>query len=262
MARGHAAFLRTRIPVEPSAYETLYLLEDTHWWCAGMREVAWALLDGLSLPPQAARVLDLGCGTGGFLRELQERWPAVGADIAEIALHYSQARSLRGLVQASADRLPFAEGAFGLVACMDVLYHRAVEDEGAALREVRRVLAPGGWFLVRVPAYRWLFSPHDLAEHGVRRYTAGTLRALLEAAGFAVRRLTYANALLFPLAAARRLLGRAAGREPRCDLQPVPPALNRFLHQVLRAEARWLRRGTFPFGLSVLALAQKPAEEG
>jgi SAM-dependent methyltransferase len=250
MARGHAAFLRTRIPVEPSAYETLYLLEDTHWWCAGMREVAWALLDGLSLPPQAARVLDLGCGTGGFLRELQERWPAVGADIAETALHYSQARSLRGLVQASADRLPFAEGAFGLVACMDVLYHRAVEDEGAALREVRRVLAPGGWFLVRV------------AEHGVRRYTAGTLRALLEAAGFAVRRLTYANALLFPLAAARRLLGRAAGREPRCDLQPVPPALNRFLHQVLRAEARWLRRGTFPFGLSVLALAQKPAEEG
>ncbi|MGC8839658.1 MAG: class I SAM-dependent methyltransferase [Anaerolineae bacterium] len=247
--------------MEPSAYETLYLLEDTHWWCVGMREVAWALLDDLPPPPRTARALDLGCGTGGFLRELQGQWPAVGADLADLALRYCQRRGLRGTVQASADRLPFPDGAFGLVTCMDVLYHRAVVDERTALREIRRVLAPGGWFLVRVPAYRWLFGPHDLAEHGARRYTAGTLRTLLGAAGFAVRRLTYANAFLFPLAAVRRLLGRAAGGEPRCDLRPVPPALNRLLLQVLRAEARWLRRGTLPFGLSVLALAQKPAEE-
>ncbi len=247
--------------MEPSAYETLRLLEDTHWWCIGMRQVAWTLLDALPLPPADTRVLDLGCGTGGFLRELQGRWPAAGVDCAEIALRYCHARGLPGLVQASAGHLPFPDGTFGLVTCLDVLYHRAVEDEGAALREMRRVLAPGGWLLVRVPAYRWLFSPHDLVEHGVRRYTAGTLRTLLEAAGFAVCRLTYANALLFPLAAAWRLLSRAADGKPCCDLRPMPPILNRLLLEVLRLEARWLRRRTFPFGLSVLALAQKPVEE-
>lgn len=247
--------------MEPSVYETLYLLEEGHWWCAGMRGAAWALLDGLALPPGAGRALDLGCGTGGFLRELQGRWPAVGADLVELALRYCQRRGLRGLVQASANGLPFADGTFGLVTCMDVLYHRAVPDEGAALREMRRVLAPGGWLLVRVPAYRWLFSPHDLAEHGLRRYTAGAVRGLLEASGFAVRRLTYANTLLFPLAAVRRLLRRAGDGEPRCDLRAVPPALNRLFLGVLRAEAWWLRRGMFPFGLSVLALAQKPSAE-
>lgn len=247
--------------MEPSAYETLYLLEDTHWWCVGMRQIAWVLLDALPLSPAATKVLDLGCGTGGFLQELQGRWPAAGIDLAEVALRYCQARGLGGLVQASADHLPFPDGTFGLVTCMDVLYHRAVEDERAALREMRRVLVPGGWLLVRVPAYRWLFSRHDLAEHGARRYTARVLQTLLEATGFAVRRLTYANALLFPLAAARRLLSREAGGEPRCDLRPAPSALNRLLLGVLQLEARWLHRGTFPFGLSVLALAQKPADE-
>lgn len=260
MPQPSAAF-RVGSLVEPSAYETLYLLEDTHWWCVGMRQVAWVLLGELPLPPAAARALDLGCGTGRFLQELQGRWPAAGVDLAEVALGYCRARGLRGLVQASAGQIPFADGTFGLVTCLDVLYHRAVGDQGAVLREIRRVLAPGGWLLVRVPAYRWLFSPHDLAEHGARRYTAGALQDLLRAEGFAVRRLTYANAFLFPLAAARRLLGRAGGGGPRCDLRPAPPVLNRLLLGVLRVEARWLRRGTFPCGLSVLALAQKPVEE-
>ncbi|MBC7223344.1 MAG: class I SAM-dependent methyltransferase [Anaerolineae bacterium] len=242
--------------MEPSAYDILYQLEDIHWWCVGMRRVAWALLEGVSLPP-GARVLDLGCGTGAFLRELQKRWPAVGVDLSAIALGYCGARRLAGLVQASADHLPFPAASFGLVTCMDVLYHRAV-DEAAALREVWRVLAPGGWLLVRVPAYRWLWSRHDLAEHAARRYTARGLAGSLRAAGFAVRRLTYANTLLFPLAAGKRLLHRAADGSPRCDLQPLPPAANTLLQCVLQVEAWWLRRRAFPFGLSVLALVQKP----
>lgn len=248
--------------MEPSAYDLLYQLEDTHWWCAGMRRVAWAFLEGLSLPP-GARALDLGCGTGAFLQELQAHRSAVGVDLAPLALGYCQARGLAGLVQASADHLPFPEASFGLVACMDVLYHRAV-DEAAALREAWRVLAPGGWLLVRVPAYRWLWSRHDLAEHAARRYTARDLARGLKAAGFAVRRLTYANTLLFPLTAGKRLLSRMADGSPQCDLRPAPRPANNLLRCVLQAEARWLRQRTFPFGLSVLALAQKvpQASEG
>jgi len=244
--------------VEPSVYHTLYQLEDTHWWCVGMRRQAWALLGSLALPPGAETVLDLGCGTGGLLRELGERWDALGVDLSEIAVGYCQERGLGGLVQASADRLPFADGTFGLVTGMDVLYHRAVSDDVAALRECHRVLHPGGWLLVRVPAYRWLWSAHDQAEHAARRYTAGALRQRLEAVGFAVRRLTYANTILFPLAVPRRLWQRLTGGPPRCDLRPVPPVLNRPLLSTLAVEARWLRRHDLPFGLSVMALAQRP----
>lgn len=244
--------------MEPSVYHTLYQLEDTHWWCVGMRRLAWAFLDRLQLPAGAVGVLDLGCGTGGLLRELGERWPAVGADLSEMALGYCRGRGLAGLVLASAESLPFAHDTFGLVTCMDVLYHRTISDDVAALREVRRVLHPGGWLLLRVPAYAWLWSAHDAAEHAARRYTAGALRQRLETAGFGVRRLTYANTLLFPVAAARRLWHRAFASPTWCDLQPTPSILNRLFLGALKVEARWLKNRDLPFGLSVLALAQKP----
>ncbi|NLE76329.1 MAG: hypothetical protein GX605_06200, partial [Chloroflexi bacterium] len=126
-----------------------------------------------------------------------------------------------------------------------------------ALQECRRVLHPQGWLLVRLPAYRWLWSPHDELEHTARRYTVGSLRQALEAAGFRLQRATYANSLAFPLAIARRLCQRLAGGPPRLDLTPVPLWANQPLLAALLAEAAWIgRQRALPFGLSVMALAR------
>src|SRR2546423_285877 len=79
-------------------YERIRSFEDRHWWYRGMRAIGDALLDGRVAPN--ARVLDAGCGTGGFLAHAQERWsPArlVGADLAEAA------------IELAAERLPSAE---------------------------------------------------------------------------------------------------------------------------------------------------------
>ena len=108
--------------------------------------------------------------------------------------------------------LPFPDGSFDAVTSFDVLYHRWVEDDRAAVREIVRVLRPGGLFLVRVPALKMLWGAHDEAVHSRHRYTRGEVRRLLEGEGLEVARLTYANTILFPVIAARRTLDRLLHR--------------------------------------------------
>jgi SAM-dependent methyltransferase len=158
--------------------------------------------------------------------------------------------------------LPFAASSFDLVTSFDVLYHRAVIDEQTALRETWRVLKPGGYLLLRLPAYRWLSATHDRRVHGRHRYTADEVRGALQDAGFCVERLSYINSLLFPIPLLQRLLERIrpATEQAGSDLLPPSPLVNTILRFVLQAEAAWLRRGgRFPVGLSVLSLARKPA---
>jgi SAM-dependent methyltransferase len=157
--------------------------------------------------------------------------------------------------------LPFEAARFDLVTSFDVLYHRAVPDERAALCEVWRVLKPGGRLLIRLPAYKWLTSKHDRSVHGRHRYTASEVRAALVDMSLVVERLSYINSLLFPLPLLQRMLERMVPGLERdtSDLEPPGKLLNMALEAALNQEAAWLRRGgTFGWGLSVLALARKP----
>src|SRR5580658_4265616 len=88
--------------------------------------------------------VDLCCGTGaraGLIRELG--WTPAGVDLSQGQLGYAAARL--PVVRGSADRLPVATGAVAAVAC--VLAHTDMPDYAAALREVGRVLTPGGRFV-------------------------------------------------------------------------------------------------------------------
>ncbi len=113
--------------------------------------------------------------------------------------------------------------------------------------------------MVRVPAFQFLYGPHDVVLHTRHRYSAGEMSARLETAGFEVLKTTYANTLLFPVALARRLLAkflRPAAEDS--DVRPVPWPLNAALTAVLSAESLALSKFRLPFGLSVIALARKP----
>ncbi len=197
------------------------------------------------------RVLDIGCGPGQELAELSADAWGVGADLY---FPPATAPGLR-LVRADAGRLPFADGQFDWVLALDVLEQGSVVP-ARALGEARRVLRAGGGLVVRVPAHPWLYGPHDLFWGGARRFRRGELTALVQGAGFSIRRLSYANALLFLPAVAARLLGRATGLGSD-DMRPLPGPLNRLLLAVLGLEARWLARRDLPCGLSLLCLAQR-----
>src|SRR5918997_204137 len=145
-------------------YADLYALEESFWWFAGMREVTNALLDPACPRGRDRLVLDAGCGTGDMLTRLERyagRGRVVGIDLFPEALDFCRQRRHRHLAQASATDLPFADSTFDLVTSFDVLVQ--IPGEGSdvrAMREMWRVLRPGGVAFVRVAAYGWMRSGH------------------------------------------------------------------------------------------------------
>lgn len=244
--------------MNPAEYERMYRYEDSYWWFVSRRELVDALLSQLPLPSRAV-VVDVGCGTGATALLLQKYGLVVGIDISPLALHWSAQRGVNHLVQASAERLPLRSGCVDVVIATDILEH--LDDDVAVLREFWRVLKPGGYVVVTAPAYRILWSEHDLALMHRRRYVAGVLARRSRQAGFEVVRLTYALFLLFPLALVMRLLRRRppAHKPPEAQLPPLPPWLNRLLIGVQRFETRLLRWLRFPWGVSVVAILRRPA---
>ncbi|HEX2324971.1 MAG TPA: class I SAM-dependent methyltransferase [Chloroflexota bacterium] len=260
--------------MNPAEYEAMYRLEDRLWWYTGMRRItAAALGKRLSGAAGPLRILDAGCGTGGNLAWLTRVWGrAWGVDLSPLATAYCRRRGLTRVSRASVLELPFAEGTFDLVTSFDVIYHLGVADDVAALREMRRVLRPGGALFVRVPALERLQSHHDVAVHTRQRYRAAELRRKAEAAGLRVERASYANTVLLPLAAVSRLGGRlrsalagpgpmgpkGGGEVVRSDVRPAPALLNTLFGAVLGLEAVLLTRIDLPIGLSALVVARRP----
>jgi SAM-dependent methyltransferase len=246
-------------------------VEERHWWYRGRRAVLAAVLDGLEPPARSgaaaargaspARILDAGCGSGRNMVELARRGAVTGIELAAQSLQAARARDLGPVLPGSlGDPLPFDDGAFDLAVALDVLEH--VADDRGALRELARVVAPGGRLLVTVPQYTWLWGEHDVLAHHHRRYTRALLLDRAAEAGFTPERLTAFNTVLLPAIAAARLAQRARRRaQPASDLGRTPQgAINAALERVLRGEAALIRRGRdLPAGVSLLAVLRRPA---
>jgi SAM-dependent methyltransferase len=241
--------------MEATFYQTVYEIEKVHWWCVARQRIVEDVIQRqLRLPP-GARVLDVGCGSGAVLESLSERFEAYGTDTSQLAIDLSRKRGLTNAFRCTLATFPRAELRFDLTTLLDVIEH--VDDDLTVLREVHQYLKPGGWALVTVPAYQFLWGPHDLVNHHKRRYTRGGLRRVLQAAGFEVRLLSYFNSILFPAAlaawAGEKLTGIGADPRPR-----VPPAaLNATLTTLFSLEKYLLRGVSLPYGLSLIALAQR-----
>lgn len=234
--------------MEPDEYDKMHAVEERMWWYRGLHA---NLLGQLARHKGAGALLDAGCGTGGFLKKLGDR--TVGLDYSAVAARYAHAKSGRPVVVGSINDLPFTAGAFAAVVSADVLANRSV-DEGRALAEVHRCLAPSGIVVLNLPAYGWLASDHDRRVHQVRRYTRGRLAALLKAAGFRAIFTTYWNTILFPLMVVRRLLFSGSGG----DVQLLPGPVEAIFRAAVLIESRFLARGlALPFGGSVLAVGVK-----
>jgi SAM-dependent methyltransferase len=223
--------------------------EGRHWWFTGRRAILSSLIARLALPP-SAQIVEIGCGTGGNL-EMLAAFGEVSAMEADDGARAIAAEKTAGRFDIRAgrcpDEIPFAGRRFDLVCLFDVLEH--IEEDVATLKAVGGLLAPGGHALITVPAYRWMWSAHDEFLHHKRRYTAGELRRKAVAAGLRIAGLSYFNTLLFPLAAAARLLGAPGTAVP-------PGPLNRLFRAVFGAERLLVGRVALPFGVSLLAVVR------
>ena len=234
-------------------------LEETHWWYRGRRRVIAELLARVALPP-GAEILDAGCGSGRNMADLALLGTVTGVELADVSVARARERGVGEVVQCSITELPFSDDQFDLAVCFDVVEH--VDDHLRALAELHRVVRPGGTLVVTVPAYQWLWSEHDVINHHERRYTAATLRAVAQQAGWRAVRTTYFNGCLLPIAIVHRRLTRRSHvvGEPVSDLQRTPARLNSLLERPLRFEARVIGMGwRIPAGLSLAAVFTKSA---
>jgi SAM-dependent methyltransferase len=228
--------------------------EDRHWWYRGRRTVLDVVVAGLGFS-EPARILDAGCGSGRNMVELARHGSATGIELSATSVALARDRGAGEVVAGSILEMPFAEDSFDLAVSLDVIEH--LEDDLAALRELRRVVAPGGSLLVTVPAYQWLWSGHDEINHHHRRYTRRSLQRVAEQAGWRQTRTTYFNSLLLPVAIVLRVLDRVNTKttESSLDLWVPPEPLNWVLERPLALEAALIKRGgRIPAGLSLLAV--------
>jgi len=240
--------------MSPDAYLEMADTEAAHWWFCGRRAILGRLIEGLKLPADA-RILEIGCGTGGNLRMLGG-FGAVSAMELDATARAIATQKHAGRYEIHAGScpadIPFAGRKFDLVCMFDVLEH--IEEDTATLAAVKELLAPGGRFIVTVPAYRWLWGAHDVFLHHKRRYRSSELASKAREAGLAPVRISYFNTLLFPLAALVRLKDKLTGN-PLASGTGIPAApVNALFKWLFLSERHLLERANLPFGVSLVGI--------
>jgi SAM-dependent methyltransferase len=239
-------------------------LERVHWWFEGRRRVFFALLHRHLPKRRNLKILDVGCGVGGMMRELRAFGEPAGLEISLPMLRLAKERGFSRVLCGSADALPVRDRSIDLVTAFDCIEH--LDDDQRALRAFHRALHPDGHVFLSVPAYQFLYAENDRVAQHKRRYTRSGLVRKLREAGFEVVRATYVNALLFPV-----ILPAVLGLKVRQRLFPRPPEtnlsympggwMNRLLATVFGGERHLLRFANFPAGHSIAVLA-RPASAG
>ncbi len=242
--------------------------EDSHWWFASRTRALQAVMEPVLPKTADFRLLDVGCGAGNMIHHLSRYGRVKGLDIDERPVKVARQRGYDVDQFDVTQPMPFDPNTFDAVTALDVIEHN--EDDLAILADSYRVLKPGGHIIITVPALMWLWSHNDEINAHVRRYTADELKEKLTQTGFEVKRVTYNNFFVFPLAAALILLRRSSEAEPelashhlseeeyQVEMEPASPPVNAVLTVVGQLEAALIGQFNLPVGTSLIAVGQKP----
>lgn len=240
--------------MSPEAYVIMSRTEAVHWWFKGRREIISHVISEMNLRPNAS-ILEIGCGTGGNLEMLGQFGGVSALEMDGNALALAKAHSMnrfdlrQGICP---DLSSFSGQSFDLICMFDVLEHIDLETE--TLSEAAKLLTKGGRIILTVPAYQWLWGMHDEFLHHKRRYNSASLKRAADAAGLEIRKLTYFNFLLFPIAATTRIIEKLVGGKRPMGADIPPAAINRVLRWIFASERFAVSHLHIPFGVSLLAI--------
>ena len=229
------------------------------WWRSRTTLARWILRRERVLAP--ARVLDAGCGWGStFLALETDGFRITGSDISRQMLERLDAPQ-RQLAVCDLTKPALCDETFEAVLAMDVIEH--IDDDVAAARQLFRFLRPGGLLLLSVPALPELYGEFDAIQGHRRRYTAGTLNSVLEAAGFGRIRLRWWGQLIYFLIRFQRAQKKGVPGESPDQVYlrylTLPGYPVRWFMDAVFALDRWLTRlGLCRAGTSLLAVARRP----
>lgn len=248
--------------MQPQEYRTMFEFESFYWWYRGLHLILLDTLKSLGLT-SSSRILDAGCGTGQNLAHIKAEITeeAYGFDASVFASQFWHRRNLERVCIASINEIPFPAHTFDAAVSVDVLECESVRERDA-YAELCRVVRPGGFVVLVLPAYEWLMNPgHHKAVAAVRRYSRSRVRELVMSQPVELVRFTHLFGTLLPAVACKRLADRyvfqRTNGEARSDLQPLPKTLNELLLGIVRVERRFVRKHNLPFGSSILAVVRK-----
>ena len=242
--------------MERKIYEQMAQLDSRHWWFTARRRILDGVIERIVRPPDNARILELGAGTGHNLAMLSRFGEVEASELDPVARDIASDRLGRPVVEAALPDLGMVPSeAYDMVALLDVLEH--VPDDKGSLKAIYGLLKPGGALLLTVPINPWMWSAHDVAHHHHRRYRKQEIRKLAENAGYEIELLSPFNSLLFPPIAAVRLAGKVTGRDDSDDAMPSEP-VNKILDTVFGFERSLIGRVPMPFGVSLVAVLRRP----
>lgn len=263
-------YMSTALPQEMQqhTYAIMDRVEDSHWWFVGRRAIlesflrtivanrsgAVATLDADKSVRAPLRILDVGCGTGANLEMLSQFGSAEGVDVSDEALEFCRRKGL-AVQKGLAEKLPYADETFDITTALDVVEH--LDDDIAGLKEMHRVTKTGGYSLIFVPAFMWLWGVQDDISHHRIRYTRKEIVERLEKAGYTVERATYANFTFFAPILGGRTLMKLTGIKPDSENNINVSALNGLFGKIFSAERHILKNLDFPFGVSIVIVARK-----
>ena len=169
--------------MERKVYEQMAELDSRHWWFTARRRILEGLIERVVRPPNNARILELGAGTGHNLAMLSRFGEIEASELDPVARELASERLGRPVVEAALPDLGmFPQGSYDMVALLDVLEH--VPDDRSSLKAIHGLLKPGGALLLTVPINPWMWTAHDVAHHHHRRYRKHQIRELAEEAGY------------------------------------------------------------------------------
>lgn len=239
-----------------SVYEVEYHHEMSHWWYVERRRLFRKVIRSYFRETEKIRCADIGSSTGANLTLFSELGALVsfGLEYQYEAIQLAKRKSSIPLLQGSGEELPFNQGSFDLVTCTDVLEH--IRADATAVNEIHRVLRPGGYALITVPAFQSLWGHQDEVSHHLRRYRRREIENIFTYAGFEIIESFYFNWIMFFPVLLVRLLSRLISFKMQSEGDINSPLINKILTLVFRFDCTLARRLPIPFGVSVLILVR------
>lgn len=242
--------------MQDTHYETLYRIESGHWWYKTRRKIIFYIIKKFrSNYGKDIKILDMGCGTGLLLKELEKFGICHGIDISQKAVDFCKHRGIENVQISDAANIPYPNNTFDIALALDVIEH--IKDDENALKEIYRVLKPQGVAIIAVPAFMFLWGITDVISHHYRRYTLSELRKKIEDRRFSIIRSSYFNTFLFPFIALVRLAARQLHIPMKSEASEGKGLINYVFFLIFYVESILFRYISFPFGVSAIVICKK-----